>query len=88
MIAASSEPCLSTFARRSSTSTSPFSRQATTTTFMPAITADAAFVPCAEDGMRQTVRSSSPRERWYSRMASRPAYSPWLPALGWRLTAA
>ena len=44
-------------ARRSSRSTLPASSHATTTTFMPARTADAAFVPCADDGMRQTVRS-------------------------------
>ena len=60
----------------------------TTTTFMPAITADAALVPCAEEGIRQTVRCSSPLARWYPRMASSPASSPWLPALGWIDTAA
>ena len=42
--------------------TLPASSQATTTTRIPAITADAAFVPCAEDGMRQTSRSVSPRD--------------------------
>ena len=36
----------------------------TTTTFMPAITALAAFVPCADAGIRHTVRCSSPRDRW------------------------
>ena len=36
----------------------------TTTTRMPAMTAEAAFVPCALDGMRQTFRSSAPRDRW------------------------
>ncbi len=35
--------------------------QATATTFMPAITADAGFVPWAETGIRQTSRSCSPR---------------------------
>ena len=35
--------------------------QATTTTFMPAICADAGLVPCAEDGIRQTLRCASPR---------------------------
>ena len=32
----------------------------TTTTRMPAITAEAALVPCAEDGIRQTSRAASP----------------------------
>ena len=41
----------------------PASVAFTTTTFSPAIVADAAFVPCAEDGIRQTVRPSSPRAR-------------------------
>jgi hypothetical protein len=36
----------------------------TTTTFRPAMTALAALVPWALAGMRHTVRSSSPRERW------------------------
>ena len=36
----------------------------TTTTCMPAIAAEAALVPCAELGIRQTVRWSSPRLRW------------------------
>ena len=39
-------------------------RHGTTTTFMPASTAEAAFVPWAEDGMRHTVRCSSPFARW------------------------
>ena len=57
-------PTASIFARRSSRSMLPRSSVATTTTSMPAITALAAFVPWALDGIRQTVRSSSPRERW------------------------
>jgi hypothetical protein len=60
----------------------------TMTTFMPAMTADAAFVPCADPGMRHTVRWSSPRLRWYARMASSPASSPCEPALGWMETPA
>ena len=39
---------------------------------MPAMTALAGFVPCAESGMRQTVRCASPRLSWYARMTSRP----------------
>ena len=41
---------------RSSTSTLPSSSQATTTTRIPAMTAEAALVPWAEEGMRQTRR--------------------------------
>ena len=52
------------------------------------MTADAALVPCADAGIRQTSRSASPRSTWYLRIASSPASSPWDPALGWRLTAA
>ena len=36
----------------------------TTTTFMPAMTADAALVPCAEEGMRHTLRPAWPRLWW------------------------
>jgi hypothetical protein len=56
--------CSPTFARRSSRSTSPLSRQATTTTRMPANAADAALVPCALDGIRQMSRCGSPRLAW------------------------
>ncbi|SKY94936.1 Uncharacterised protein [Mycobacteroides abscessus subsp. abscessus] len=63
MIAASDLPCASILARRSSTSTSPFSRHATTTTRMPAMTADAALVPCALDGIKQMSRAASSRLR-------------------------
>ena len=42
---------------------SPSSVQATTTTRMPAIAALAGLVPCAEEGIRQTLRWASPRER-------------------------
>jgi hypothetical protein len=64
MIAASASACLSIFAARSPRSTLPLSSQATTTTRMPAITALAAFVPCALDGIRHTSRWACPRERW------------------------
>ena len=46
---------------RSARSTLPCSSQATTTTRIPASTAEAALVPWAEDGIRQTSRCSSPR---------------------------
>lgn len=59
----SSSRYCSILARRSWTSISPSSAVFTTTTFMPAITALAALVPCAEDGMRQMVRCSSPLAR-------------------------
>ena len=49
---------------RSSTSTLPRSSVPTTTTCSPAITALAAFVPWALDGIRHTVRWSSPLARW------------------------
>ena len=51
-------------------------------------TALAAFVPCADAGIRQTSRCSSPRSRWYARIASRPASSPCEPAFGCSDTAA
>ena len=50
--------------RRSSMSTLPSASVATTTTSIPAITALAALVPWALDGIRHTRRSSSPRARW------------------------
>ena len=45
-------------------STEPSAADFTTTTFIPAITAEAALVPCAEAGIRQTVRSPWPLARW------------------------
>ena len=42
----------------------------------------AALVPWAEAGIRQIRRWSSPRLAWKAWMASRPASSPWDPALG------
>ena len=54
----------------------------TTATRMPAMTALAALVPCALEGIRQTSRSVSPREWWYAAIASSPANSPCEPALG------
>ena len=67
MIAASDPPAASALARRSSRSTLPSTSQATTVTDMPAITALAALVPCADDGMRHTLRPVSPLARWYAR---------------------
>src|SRR3954469_8836315 len=55
---------------------------------MPAITALAGLVPWADWGIRQVVRCDSSLERWYARMTSSPAYSPWEPAFGCRDTAA
>ena len=45
-------------------------------THIPAIAADAGFVPCALAGMRQTSRRPSPRASLYARMTSKPASSP------------
>jgi len=42
----------------------PSSSVATVTIFMPAITADAGLVPCAESGMMHTLRWWSPRDWW------------------------
>ena len=88
MMAARSSACFSAFARRSSTSTFPWSSHFTTTTFMPAMTALAGFVPCADAGIRQMRRWPWPVCCRYSRMTSMPAYSPWAPLFGWNETAA
>ena len=56
MIAARVSALAAHLARRSARSIDPSSVAFTTTTFMPAITAEAALVPCAEDGIRQTLR--------------------------------
>ena len=45
-------------------SMSPSASHLTTTTRSPAITALAALVPCADSGMRQMSRCSSPRAAW------------------------
>ena len=66
----------------------PSASQATTTMRMPIICADAGLVPCADDGIRQTSRCPWPREASQLRIASRPAYSPCAPELGWKDTAA
>src|SRR5881409_1435546 len=59
--AARSRACSSALARRSARSMSPSFKQATETTLNPAMTALAGLVPCAEVGIRQTLRSASPR---------------------------
>ncbi len=61
MTAARSFECFSALARRSLTSTSPLASQATTTTSMPTIAAEAGLVPWAEEGIRQIFRCVSPR---------------------------
>lgn len=61
---ASCSRCCSILTFRSSTSTSPSVSVLTTTTRMPAITAEAALVPCAEAGIRQTSRWVSPFAWW------------------------
>ena len=69
-------------------STLPLASQAVTTTDSPAICALAGLVPWALAGIRQTLRLACPLAAWKARIASSPAYSPWLPALGCRLTPA
>ena len=61
MIAARLRACAFAFASRSAMSTLPSASQATTTTCMPAICADAGLVPCADAGIRHTLRCGSPR---------------------------
>src|SRR6202023_74069 len=68
--------CSAALARRSSRSTSPFSRHATTTTRIPASAAEAALVPCALDGIRQTSRCGSPPPAWGGGGGRRPGGCP------------
>src|SRR5674476_808943 len=66
MMAASLSAFAAIFVWRSTRSTDPSGAAFTTTTDSPASAAEAAFVPCAEDGMRQTCllyTSPSPRDR-------------------------
>jgi hypothetical protein len=74
--------CVSAFSLRSAMSTLPPSSVFTTTTSMPAMTALAGFVPCADLGIRHTVLCPSPLALWYVRITNRPANSPCAPALG------
>jgi hypothetical protein len=69
-------------------STLPSELHFTTTTLMPAIWALAGLVPCADSGIRQTLRWLWPLASCQAWIASRPAYSPCEPALGCRLTPA
>src|ERR1043166_8520602 len=62
MRVARSFACASAFARRSARLISPSFNVATETTLRPAITALAGFVPCAEVGIKQTLRCASPRD--------------------------
>ena len=62
--AARSAECSSALVRTSATSMLPRSSHATVTTLIPAMTALAGFVPCADTGMRQTSRCASPRSAW------------------------
>ena len=87
MIAPSRSACSAARASRSARSIEPLASTLTTTTHIPAITALAGLVPCAEDGIRHTSRWPSPRSSWYARITSNPAYSPWAPELGWSETA-
>ena len=62
--AASWSACLSILARKSSRSTEPSAAAFTTTTRSPASAAEAALVPCADEGIRQIVRSGWPCAWW------------------------
>ena len=46
------------------------------------MTADAGFVPCADDGMIIFLRWKSPRLSWYALITIKPAYSPCAPEFG------
>ncbi|KAF4531303.1 hypothetical protein B566_EDAN019406, partial [Ephemera danica] len=61
-LAPSGQSCSIALARKSATSILPFSSHFVTTTFMPAITAEAGFVPCADDGIKAIFLCKSPRE--------------------------
>jgi len=63
MIAASRSPAASARARQVAPIDVAVVLAATTFTLMPAITADAALVPWADEGMRHTVRCASPLAR-------------------------
>ncbi len=64
MIAPIAPSCAASFARMSPRSMAPSEPHLTTTTRNPASTALAAFVPCADSGIRQTVRSGCSLDRW------------------------
>ena len=81
--AASLSLCSVAFSLRSSRSIFPYSSHLIITTFIPAITALAGFVPCADDGIRQIFLCSSPLLLKYSRIIINPVYSPAAPELGW-----
>ncbi len=87
MSAASCFAFCSALAFKSATSMFPCASVFTTTTDIPAITALAGFVPCADCGIRHTFRRPSLRDSWYARITSSPVYSPCAPALGWSETA-
>ena len=70
--------------RRASRSTPPWGLEGMDTTWNPAMVAEAGLVPWAASGTRILVRALSPRDWWYLRMRSRPVYSPWAPAAGWK----
>ena len=74
-------------ARNASRSTPPSGAEVMLTVRKPAMEAVAGFVPWAESGIRTSVRSRSPRARWYARTMRIPVSSPWAPAAGWSVTA-
>ena len=72
----------SAFCFQSARSVLPFSSHLTTQGEKPACTQDAGFVPCAEAGIRSTLRSVCPFLRRYSRITTSPVYSPAAPEVG------
>ena len=68
--------------RSTSTSTSPSLFVGTSRTTQPHCTAVAGLVPCAASGTSISLRSLSPRERWYAMIMATPANSPCAPAIG------
>src|ERR1017187_8874187 len=82
MRAARSREWTVALAFRSATSMFPWESHSTGTTLKPHMTALAGLVPWALVGIRHTLRRPSPRDSWYARTTSSPAYSPWEPAKG------
>ncbi len=76
----------SALARQSARSVLPCSSHLTTTGVKPACTQEAGLVPCADSGIRRTVRCVCLRARRYSRMTTRPVYSPAAPEVGCMVT--
>src|SRR5690554_7235067 len=62
----------------------PSSSHFVTTTWNPAITAEAGLVPCAEEGIKQIFLWDSLFDLWNALITINPAYSPCAPEFGWK----